>query len=685
MKKIKTSKRAFLPGHGDGHCLSLFFLFFFFPSVSIAATTTTAPPLYKDPNAPVESRVSDLLSRMSLSEKIGQMVQIDRSLASPDVLRDLAIGSVLNGGDSAPAPDSTPAMWADMIDGFQKAALSTRLGIPIFYGIDAVHGHNNVFGATVFPHNIGLGATGDVNLITRIGKATALEIRATGIPYTFAPCIAVCRDPRWGRCYESYSEDTNIVRRMAKIILGLQGAPPLNHTEGYPFVAGGGRRVMACAKHYTGDGGTKGGVNEYNTVANYTELVKVHIQPYRDALAMGVSTVMASYSSWNGAKMHTNPFLLTRVLKEEMSFQGFVISDWEGVDRVTSPPGSNYKDSLKAAINAGIDMVMIPFKYQRFITDLTDLVTTGQVPVSRIDDAVRRILRVKFIAGLFEQPMANRSLLGLVGQKRHRELAREAVRKSLVLLKNGKDKQMMLPLDKKAPRILVAGTHAHNIGYQCGGWTVTWQGSSGNITIGTTILEGIKNAVSKQTQVIFEEKPDKQFLDKNKDFSYAIVVVGELPYAETSGDSKDLTLALDGGETIKTVCAEIKCLVIIVSGRPVVIEPYMDVIEALVAAWLPGSEAGKGIADVIFGDYDFQGRLPRTWFRRVDQLPMNFGDPHYNPLYPLGFGLEMKLSSHTRARISSSSSSSSSSESFCHQLDLPSLINGLVDSGECVY
>ncbi|KAJ4974026.1 hypothetical protein NE237_007200 [Protea cynaroides] len=634
------------------HYLCILLPLFLFPSAS--AITAEAP--YKDPSFPIEARVSDLLSRMTIKEKIGQMAQIDRSVAFPEVIRELAIGSVLNGGESAPEPGATPAMWADMIDGYQKVAMSTRLQIPVIYGTDAIHGHNNIVGATIFPHNIGLGAARDEDLMVRIGRATALEVLATGVPYPFAPCIAVCRDPRWGRCYESYSEDTEIVRRMAKIIVGLQGLPPTNHTSGYPFVAKGGRYVMGCAKHFTGDGGTEGGVDENNTVTTYKELYRIHMLPYKDAMAMGVSSVMASFSSWNGVKMHANHFLLTKILKQQMSFKGLLISDWEAVERLTNPPGLNYTHGLKAVINAGIDMIMIPFEYEKFFTTMHFLVSSGQIPISRIDDAVTRILRVKFILGLFERPMADRSLFGMFGHKKHRELAREAVRKSLVLLKNGKGDEKLLPLSKNAPKILVAGSHAHNIGYQCGGWTITWQGSSGNTTKGITILEGIKKAVSKQTQVVFEERPDEKFLSENNDFSYAIVVVGELPYAEFNGDSKELRLALDGEETIKTLCSKVKCLVIIVSGRPVVMEPYVDMMEALVAAWLPGSEAGNGIADVIFGDFDFHGKLSRTWFRRVDQLPMNYGDSHYDPLYPLGFGLQMNLSLLKSGNVTSSSS-----------------------------
>ncbi|XP_068664369.1 uncharacterized protein [Aristolochia californica] len=582
---------------------------------------------------------------MTLAEKIGQMTQIDRTVAATNVVHDLFIGSVLNGGDSALPPSATPSDWADMIDGFQRTALSTRLGIPIIYGADAVHGCSNAYGTTVFPHNIGLGAARDEDLIVRIGKATALETRATGIHYAFAPCIAVSRDPRWGRCYESYSESPDIVQSLGKIILGLQGYPPLDHPSGCPFVAEGGKHVIACVKHFAGDGGTEGGVNEYNTVASQYDFFNIHIRPYLDAIKMGVSTVMISYSSWNGVKMHAHKLMISTVLKNDLGFQGMVISDWEGVDRIRYPAGTDYKESVCDAISAGIDMVMVPHKYELFIPDLTDLVLSGRVSMERIDDAVRRILRLKFASGVFDHPFADRSLFPFIGCEEHRELAREAVRKSLVLLKNGKrDGEPLLPLSKNAPKILVAGTHADNIGYQCGGWTITWTGIPGSITLGTSILEGIRSAVSKETEVIFEENPNDHFWEENRDISYAIVVVGEEPYVETKGDNSELLIPLGGAEIIQRVCSKArKCLVIIVSGRPMVIEPYVEVMDALVAAWLPGSEAGKGVSDVIFGDYNFEGKLPRTWFRRVDQLPMNVGDAHYDPLFPFGFGLQMDL------------------------------------------
>lgn len=595
---------------------------------------------YKDPKVAINQRIKDLMKRMTLEEKIGQMTQIDRTVASNKVMNKYYIGSVLSGGGSVPAKHASAETWVDMVNDFQKGALSTRLGIPLIYGIDAVHGHNNVYKATIFPHNVGLGATRDPALVKKIGSATALEVRATGIQYAFAPCIAVCRDPRWGRCYESYSEDPSVVRSMTEIIPGLQGDIPSNSRKGVPFVAGK-EKVAACAKHYVGDGGTTKGINENNTVIDSDGLLSIHMPAYLDSIIKGVSTIMVSYSSWNGVKMHANRTLITGFLKNKLRFRGFVISDWQGIDRITSPEHLNMTYSIIAGVSAGIDMIMVPYNYTEFIDGLTILVKDHVIPMSRIDDAVQRILRVKFTMGLFENPLADYSMAKYLGSQEHRELAKEAVRKSLVLLKNGKfaDKPM-LPLPKKAKKILVAGTHADNIGNQCGGWTMKWQGLSGNITTGTTILSGIRNVVDKETQVVFRENP-KAGLVKAQKFSYAIVVVGEPPYAETFGDSLNLTIPEPGPSIITNVCSYVKCVVVVISGRPVVMQPYLNRIDALVAAWLPGSE-GQGVAEVLFGDYGFTGKLPRTWFKTVDQLPMNVGDKHYDPLFPFGFGLTTK-------------------------------------------
>ncbi|KAB2627186.1 lysosomal beta glucosidase-like [Pyrus ussuriensis x Pyrus communis] len=477
------------------------------------------------------------------------------------------ISSVLSGGGSAPLPEASAEDWVNMINGFQKGALSSRLGIPMIYHIDAVHGHNNVYNATIFPHNVGLGATRDPELVRRIGSATAREARATGIPYVFAPCFAVCRDPRWGRCYESYSKDHKIVQEMTEIIPGLQGDIPANSQKGAPYV-GGNKKVAACAKHFVGDGGTSKGINEYGTVIDQQELLSIHMPACSDSIIKGVST-------------------------------GFVISDWEGIDRITSPPHSNYTYSVQASVLAGIDMVMLPINYKEFINDLINLVKNNVVPMDRIDDAVGRILLVKFTMGLFENPLADFSLVNELGSQDHRDLAREAVRKSVLLLKNGKSGKITDPV-----MLIIWATNVVD----------------GQLH-GTTILGAIKSTVGSSTEVIYSENPDGNFV-KSNNFAYAIVVVGEHPYSETAGDSPNLTMAEPGPSVISNVCESVKCIVIIITSRPIVIEPYVSSIGALVAAWLPGSE-GQGITDFLFGDHGFSGKLPRPWFKNVDQLPMN--------------------------------------------------------------
>ncbi|XP_074273281.1 uncharacterized protein LOC141596895 isoform X2 [Silene latifolia] len=599
------------------------------------------PCIYRNPNSPIEDRVKDLLTRMTLQEKLAQMTQIERTVTSSHPLKNLAIGSVLNGGGSTPFERALSSDWADMIDGFQKLAMQSRLGIPIIYGTDAIHGNNNVFGATIFPHNVNIGATRDADLAYRIGVATALEVRASGAHYTFAPCVAVCKDPRWGRCYESYSEDTEIVRKMTSIVSGLQGNPPMGHPNGYPYVAGR-KNVIACAKHFVGDGGTHKGINEGNTITSFEDLERNHMAPYLDCIAQGVCTVMASYSSWNGINLHAERFLLTEILKEKLGFKGFIISDWEGIDRICEPKGADYRFCVSSAINAGIDMVMVPFEYEKYLRELTYLVESKEIPLSTIDDAVERILRVKFVAGLFEHPYSDRSLLDVVGCKLHRDLAREAVRKSLVLLKNGKDpKNPFLPLDKNAKKVLVAGTHADNLGYQCGGWTITWNGDSGRLTTGITILDAIKGAVGDGTQVVYDEFPSPDTLTK-EDFGYAVVVVGEAPYAEFTGDNSVLSIPFNGADLISAVADRIPTLVILISGRPLVLEPWLlDKMDGLIAAFLPGSE-GNGVTDLLFGDCEFEGLLPVTWFKNVNQLPLDAGKNSYDPLFPLGFGLKTK-------------------------------------------
>ncbi|KAH6814771.1 Glycosyl hydrolase family protein [Perilla frutescens var. frutescens] len=489
----------------------------------------------------------------------------------------------------------------------------------------------------------GMGEYGerDPSLVKRIGAATAIETRATAIHYDFAPGLAVCRDPRWGQCYESYSEDTKIVRAMTEIVPGLQGDIPPGSKKGVPFLAGK-TKVAACAKYYVGDGGTTNGTDKGNTVIDSHELLSIHMPPYVDSIRKGVASIMVGYSSWNGKKMHVNHDLVTGFLKEKLKFKGFVISGWAGVAKITNPPHINYSSSVQASILAGIDIVMLPDIFTDFVDDLTFQVKNGIIPMSRIDDAVRRVLRVKFTMGLFENPFTDLSLVNELGSQEHRKLATEAVRRSLVLLKNGKRaNQPLLPLEKKVKKVLVAGTHADNFGYQCGGFTVDWQGVTGNnLILGTTILNAIKNTVDPSTQVVHIENPNADLV-KSHEFSYAIVVVGEPAYAEEGGDSKNLTIIEPGPSTIRNVCGVVRCVVVVVSGRPLTIKPYVDQIDALVAAWLPGTE-GQGVADVLFGDYGFTGKLPITWFKSVDQLPMNVGDPHYDPLFPFGFGLTTK-------------------------------------------
>ncbi len=592
-------------------------------TVSLGASPTVSPR-YLDPSAPVEERVADLLARMTLDEKIGQMTQVERSVLDADVtaIARYGIGSVLSGGGSAPSPN-TPEAWADMYDRYQKQALSTRLGIPLIYGIDAVHGHNNVRGAVVFPHNIGLGATRDPGLVEEVGRITAMEVAGTGIDWTFSPCVAVPQDERWGRTYEGFGEDPELVATMAvAIIRGYQGDDLSSGTT-----------ILATAKHYVGDGGTaygtgiQGGLDQGDTRVDEATLRRIHLTPYVAAVDAGVGSIMASFSSWNGQKMHGNRYLLTEVLRGELGFWGLVVSDWQAIDQL---PG-DYRSDVKTAINAGIDMVMVPYDYVTFINTLRQLVNDGEVPMERIDEAVGRILWAKFALGLFEHPYTDRTLTDRIGSPEHREVARRAVRQSLVLLRNENN---LLPLPKNLNRIVVAGSHADNLGYQCGGWTITWQGGSGDITEGTTILQAIRNTVSVGTVVDYT--PDGSGASGA---AVGIVVIGETPYAEFEGDRSDLALSPDDLRIIQNIkAAGVPVVVILVTGRPLIIEPYLEDWDALLVAWLPGTE-GQGVADVLFGDYAPTGKLPCSWPRTMEQIPINIGDSDYDPLFPYGFGL----------------------------------------------
>lgn len=600
----------------------------------------TPPPA----STTVPTRVDALLARMTLSEKLGQMMQPERQAASPDDVTRHHLGSILSGGGSCPG-ENRPSDWIAMNDAYWAASMSEeggRTAIPLLYGVDAIHGHSNVLGATVFPHNIGLGAANDPQLLERIARATAREILATGVEWTFAPTLAVARDLRWGRAYESYSEDPARVSAYAgPFIRGLQGDL-------------GRDGVVACAKHWVGDGGTEHGFDQGNTVTSEDDLTATHMSPYLPALAEGVLTVMASFNSWNGDKCHGHRYLLTDVLKGRLGFSGFVISDWDGVDYLHE----DYATAIGMAVNAGVDMLMVSVEWRACLAHLHRLVGGGVIPMTRIDDAVRRILSVKERYGLFERPRpAERhwSLHNCLGAAEHRAVAREAVRKSLVLLKN---EGAILPIAGDA-RILVAGRNADNRGHQCGGFTVAWQGTSGNDAIvgGTSIWEGIQAAAPHATLSVDGSAADASAHD------VAIVVIGEHPYAEGMGDlrstetigagsgvgGRNMRLAPYGDSlelatlhpedlaTIRRIRAQgIPVVTVLVSGRPLVVNLELAESSAFVAAWLPGSE-GAGVADVLLGAHGFTGTLPFAWPAAGDGATA--AARAAQALFPRGYGL----------------------------------------------
>lgn len=588
-----------------------FLLFVIFSNISFGQ-------VYLDSTAAVEERVEDLLSRMTLDEKIGQMIQADhKAITNMNDMLTYHIGSVLSGGGSDPNNGNSPIDWADLYDSFQQKAMDSRLMIPIIYGIDAVHGHSNVTDAVIFPHNIGLGCANDSLLTYEIGRITAIEMAATGMDWAFAPCIAVPRNERWGRTYEGFAEIPEIVSSLGVAsVKGLQG-DSLNMKSS----------VVACAKHYMGDGGTTDGIDQGNTELTEAELRDIHLPAYIDAIENNVKTVMISFSSWNGQKMHGNSYLINDVLKSELGFEGFVISDWEGIDQL---PG-NYSSDILQSVNAGIDMVMVPNNYAEFFNLLKAHVNSGFVTEARINDAVKRILTVKFELGLFERPYASREYLPLVGSDSHREVGKEAVRKSAVILKKNDN---VLPLPKSNAKILVVGRHANDIGLQCGGWTIQWQGGVGEITTGTTILEGLQS-ISSNNEIIFSE--DGSY--SGEDPEYIISVIGEEPYAEGSGDREDLNLSSGDISLIRSLREKgVPIITVLISGRPMIINPVLHMSDVFIAAWLPGTE-GSGIADILFGDFSPQGLLSFSWPKDMEQLPINFGDSDYMPLFPYGFGI----------------------------------------------
>ena len=600
------------------------------PAITLLAIGLAALPLHAAEmpqpfSGDADTRAAALLAQMTLEEKVGQMIQIDYSalVGHEDDITQLAIGSVLNGGSSDPG-DNSPLAWSNAIADCERRALATRLKIPLLYGIDAVHGHNNIPGATLFPHNIGLGATRDPALVERAARVTAQEVVATGANWTFAPAVIVGRDERWGRSYESFGEEPGLVALLgAAAIRGFQTADPGSPTS-----------ILACAKHFLGDGGTTGGKDQGNTVCDEPTLRRLFLPPYVDAVRAGAGSVMVSYSSWNGAKMHGQQYLITGVLKGELGFRGFVVSDWAAIDQL---PG-DYSAQIATAVNAGLDMAMIPNgppkknNYAQFAALLLENVRAGRVSQARIDDAVRRILRVKFALGLANRPFAQHADLAQLGTPDHRAVARECVQRSLVLLKN---EGSALPLKKGLRQLRVVGSAADDLGVQCGGWTVSWQGGHGNVTPGgTTLLAGLRQMAPAGCTVSYSaDGSDLAGADA------IVAVIGEDPYAEGRGDRADLRLPEKDIALLRSAhAANVPVVLVLLSGRPLILGEALDLCDGLVAAWLPGTE-GAGVADVLFGTKAPTGKLPVSWPRSMAQIPINVGDAAYDPLFAYGFGL----------------------------------------------
>lgn len=578
------------------------------------------------PSAACVERARGLVAKLSRREKFGQMMQPDRgTIRTNDDLARLGIGSLLSGGGSAPS-QNTAFGWARMVNEYREHSLKAPHAIPLIYGVDAVHGHNNVRGAVIFPHNVGLGATRDADLVERIGRATAREVRATNIDWTFAPVLAVARDERWGRTYEAFGEAPELPELLGPaLIRGLQGQRLGREPHS----------VLACAKHFIGDGHTLGGVDQGNSPLSPSE-IEALLPAYRMAIEAGVGSMMVSYSSVDGIKMHCHGPLLNDTLKGQLGFNGLLVSDWEAIEKL---PGT-YVQQLTAAINAGIDMVMAPKVHTGFVPILDGLVP-DRIPMERIDDAVSRILTVKCELGMLEPDSYTRDRSGGLaidaqlmedfGGPAHRALAREAVQKSLVLLQN---RGQLLPLSKDVRRVHLAGSGADDVGRQCGGWTISWQGETGDITPGTSVRAALESVLGPA---------DRMTLSKDGNGAagadVGIAVIGEKPYAEMNGDKNDLSLHEDDVATVRQLkAAGIPVVVILLSGRPMILGEVAELADAVVAAWLPGTE-GAGITDALFGDVPFSGKLPHTWPRSMDQIPINVGDANYDPLFPYGYGL----------------------------------------------
>jgi beta-glucosidase len=597
------------------------------------------PPIAAD--AALEARVGELLGEMTLEQKVGQLIQADIASITPDDLRHYPLGSILNGGNSSPGNNefAPPSEWLSLADRFYEASMDPSHGphpIPTLWGTDAVHGHNNLVGATIFPHNIGLGAAHDPELIRQIGEVTASEVRATGIDWTFGPTLAVVRDDRWGRTYESYSEDPQIVREYSgQMVLGLQGRP------GSPQFLDS-AHVIATAKHFVGDGGT-GGHDQGDNRASETELRDIHFAGYPPAVSAGVQAVMASFSSWQGQKLHGHHGLITDVLKGRLHFDGLVVGDWNGHGQVAGCTNI----SCAAAINAGVDVLMAPDSWKQLFANTVDQAKAGVIPMARLDDAVRRILRVKMRAHLFEEGRpSSRVLAGkfeLLGSPEHRAVARRAVRESLVLLKNNNH---LLPLNPRQ-NVLVAGDGADSIGKQSGGWTITWQGTgvtNKDFPHGESIYAGIQSAVTAAGGTTYLS-PTGTFVKKP---DVAIVVFGENPYAEFQGDLSSVEYSPGDKPDLKLLRSlhsrGIPVVAVFLSGRPLWVNSEINAADAFIAAFLPGTEGG-GIADVIFKAAggalapDFHGKLSFSWPANPQQTAVNRGDGGTPPLFAYGYGL----------------------------------------------
>lgn len=589
----------------------------------IACNKTQIPvsELYLDSSLSIEERINDLIGQMTIAEKAGQMVQGEQSAASFNDMSSLGLGSILSGGGSVPNRDNSVENWTETINRYQTAALSRKLKIPFLYGVDAVHGHNTLRNAVIFPHNIGIGAANDLGLTEQMGAYIAEEMKLTGILFNFSPCVAVAQDIRWGRTYESYSSDPDIVSDLAESYLKGQ------QSEG----------VLATAKHYAGDGGAEFGTGRNNLIdrGNVTideqQFRDLHLAPYERMIKNNIKCIMVSFSSYNGIKMHQNKYLVTDVLKDEFGFQGFVISDWEGISEINA---SSFNEQIIVSVNAGIDMLMEPYRFKDAIDAIIAGVKNGDISQERINDAVTRILRVKFEMGLFEDPYLDEPNISIneLGASTGRAIAKQLVEKSQVLLKNSNN---VLPL-KSGQKVYVIGPASNDIGVQCGGWSITWQGLAGNnLTTGTSILEGINDIASEYNLEIITDK------NRANEADVVLLAVGEIPYAEYEGDTTNPSIignkALIGNNAAILEANNLNkpIITVIVAGRNVLINDYINDWDAVVMSYLPGTE-GSGIVSVLTGETKFTGKLSMPWYKSTSDI--NSVNPDLQ--FDLGYGIQ---------------------------------------------